>query len=121
MVYKPARLRSRYGSRKKSASCVQSDESIRIKHFCYNPINYARPSLPGTKSPMELFDLTKQAVNNLLPKKHQTVIIGLFAGLLLLAVAMDVRQSRQVFVHRVDQLPPTVRTPLDSTPLSEPE
>jgi murein DD-endopeptidase MepM/ murein hydrolase activator NlpD len=49
---------------------------------------------------MELFDLTKQAVNNLLPKKHQAALVSLVAGLLLVAVAVEVSQSRQVFVHR---------------------
>lgn len=49
---------------------------------------------------MELFDLTKQAVNNLLPKKHQVAIVSLVSGLLLVAVAVEVRQSRQIFEHR---------------------
>lgn len=49
---------------------------------------------------MELFDLTKQAVNNLLPKKHQTVIASLVAGLLLVAVGAEIHQARQIFEHR---------------------
>jgi murein DD-endopeptidase MepM/ murein hydrolase activator NlpD len=53
---------------------------------------------------MELFDLTKQAVNNVLPRKHQTAIALLTAGLVLLGVVLEQkRESRQVFVHRSDQ------------------
>ncbi len=58
---------------------------------------------------MELFDLTKQAVNNLLPRKHQTAIALLMAGLLLVAVVVQQREARQVFVHRADQ--PQAQTP----------
>ncbi len=57
---------------------------------------------------MELFDLTKQAVNNVLPRKHQTAIALLITGLVLVAVVIKQREARQVFVHRVDQsqIPP---------------
>jgi murein DD-endopeptidase MepM/ murein hydrolase activator NlpD len=55
---------------------------------------------------MELFDLTKQAVNNLLPKKHQAVLASLVAGLLVVAVAVEIRQSRQTFVHRPAEVAP---------------
>lgn len=63
---------------------------------------------------MELFDLTKQAVNNLLPKKHQVALASLVAGLLMVAVAVEVRQSRQVFVHR-----PAPVAPADTIPIVE--
>ena len=64
---------------------------------------------------MELFDLTKQAVNNLLPTKHQTAITLLIVSLMLIAVVTEVREARQVFVHRSDQPaavshPPPVET-----------
>jgi murein DD-endopeptidase MepM/ murein hydrolase activator NlpD len=58
---------------------------------------------------MELFDLTKQAVNNLLPRKHQAAITVLIAGLLLVAAAVEIREARQVFVHRSDQVLPAIR------------
>src|SRR5688572_3569317 len=58
---------------------------------------------------MELFDLTKQAVNNLLPRKHQAALAFLLAALFIIPVAMQIRESRQVFVHRSDQVLPTAR------------
>lgn len=69
---------------------------------------------------MELFDLTKQAVNNLLPRKHQSVIGALIAGLMLVAAGIEVRQSRQVFVHRSEQVlpapPPLVEPRVEAVP-----
>jgi murein DD-endopeptidase MepM/ murein hydrolase activator NlpD len=62
---------------------------------------------------MELFDLTKQAINNLLPRKHQTAMAALVVGLLLVAAVIEVRESRQVFVHRSDQVIPAPRPPAE--------
>jgi murein DD-endopeptidase MepM/ murein hydrolase activator NlpD len=58
---------------------------------------------------MELFDLTKQAVNNLLPRKHQAALVLLLAALFIIPVVLQVRESRQVFVHRSEQTLPNIR------------
>jgi murein DD-endopeptidase MepM/ murein hydrolase activator NlpD len=62
---------------------------------------------------MELFDLTKQAVNNLLPRKHQAALAFLLAALFIIPVAMQIRESRQVFVHRSDQVLPVARPTIE--------
>lgn len=62
---------------------------------------------------MELFDLAKQAVNNLLPRKHQAALALLLAALFIIPVAMQIRESRQVFVHRSDQVLPVVHPQIE--------
>lgn len=77
--------------------------TIRKEAFCYNPNNYTPLFTQCTKFRMELFDLTKQAVNNLLPRKHQAAVTVLIASLLLVAAAVEIMEARQVFVHRSEQ------------------
>ncbi len=62
---------------------------------------------------MELFDLTKQAVNNLLPRNHQAALAFLLAALFIIPVAMQIRESKQVFVHRSDQVVPAARPAIE--------